>query len=196
MRDAAEGSRREHKRRERGRNPQRPRDFAAHEPPRANGRSPMAERRTSVNRSPCGRRTSLPAVRISASRLADSIPAAGRRFQRNSRRKMKRRLKDACQIDLGWVSNFLHLVVRGQHHRRKRHHRAVRVRQHLVHRPLAGDRCKGRCPLCAQHNQVSLLRADSSRAAPRSDRRRPQSSAPRRCSPSSAGISSRNSASI
>jgi hypothetical protein len=58
-RDAAEGSRREHKRRERGRNPTRPWDFAARGPPRASAKSPRVERRTSVNRSPCGRRTSL-----------------------------------------------------------------------------------------------------------------------------------------
>ena len=37
----------------------RPWDFGAHGPLRASGKSPMVERRTSVNRSPCGRRTSL-----------------------------------------------------------------------------------------------------------------------------------------
>jgi hypothetical protein len=36
-----------------------PWDFEAHGPRRANAKSAMVERRTSVNRSPCGRRTSL-----------------------------------------------------------------------------------------------------------------------------------------
>ena len=56
---AAEGSRREHKRQAGGRNSKRPWDFEAHGPQRATAKFPMVERRTSVNRSPCGRRTSL-----------------------------------------------------------------------------------------------------------------------------------------
>jgi hypothetical protein len=83
-RTAAKGSRRERTRRGKWHNPERPRDFAARGQQLANGRSPRLERRTSVNRSPCGRRTSLPAARINASRLAVSIPAAGRRFHENS----------------------------------------------------------------------------------------------------------------
>jgi len=58
-RDAAEGSRREHKRREEGHNPRHPQDFEERERQPANGKSLRLERRTSVNRSPCGRRTSL-----------------------------------------------------------------------------------------------------------------------------------------
>ena len=58
-RAAAEGSRRGRRRREGGRNSRRPWDFEARGLRRANGKSPMVERRTSVNRSPCGRRTSL-----------------------------------------------------------------------------------------------------------------------------------------
>jgi hypothetical protein len=41
------------------RNSAHPQDFGAHEQPLANGKSARVERRTSVNRSPCGRRTSL-----------------------------------------------------------------------------------------------------------------------------------------
>jgi hypothetical protein len=81
-RDAAEGSRREHMKRGRGRNSQRPWDFVAHELPRANGKSPRPGGRRSVNLSPCGRRTSLPDGKVSARRLAVSIPGAGHRFQR------------------------------------------------------------------------------------------------------------------
>jgi len=61
MRDAAEESRREGMGKDRGRTPSSPRDFAGREPQPANAMSPRVERRTSVNRSPCGRRTSLPA---------------------------------------------------------------------------------------------------------------------------------------
>jgi len=86
--DAAEGSRTRHRRREEERNPRRPVDFEAHEPQRANGKSPMVGRQTSVNRSSCGRRTSLgaarfnarPHARLSARRLADSILGPRRRF--------------------------------------------------------------------------------------------------------------------
>ena len=56
---AAEGSRRENRRQEGTHNSLHPRDFEAHEPLLARPKSPMVERRTSVNRSPCGRRTSL-----------------------------------------------------------------------------------------------------------------------------------------
>jgi hypothetical protein len=56
---AAEGSRRGHNIQEGGHNSRSPWDFGAREPQRATGKSPMVERRTSVNRSPCGRRTSL-----------------------------------------------------------------------------------------------------------------------------------------
>src|ERR1035437_8114994 len=59
MRDAAESSRRGHKRKGGERNSRNPWDFAAHEPPRANGKSPRLERRMSVNQGHCGRRTSL-----------------------------------------------------------------------------------------------------------------------------------------
>jgi hypothetical protein len=98
--DAAEGSRIGHRRREEGHNPRRPVDFEAHEPRRANGKSPMVERQTSVNRSPCGRRTSLgaarfnawPHARLSARRLAASILGPCRRFHAYSCRNMSRRI--------------------------------------------------------------------------------------------------------
>jgi len=78
---AAEGSRREYRRQEGGRNSGRPWDFGARGLRRANGKSPMAERRTSVNRSPCGRRTSLGLAGLRARRPADSIPGWGKGFQ-------------------------------------------------------------------------------------------------------------------
>jgi hypothetical protein len=59
VRAAARASRRDYRVQEGGRNSLHPWDFEAREPRRANAKSPMAERRTSVNRSPCGRRTSL-----------------------------------------------------------------------------------------------------------------------------------------
>ena len=54
--------------------PRRPWDFGARGPRRANGKSPMAERRTSVNRSPCGRRTSLLPGRPSGRSAAAALP--------------------------------------------------------------------------------------------------------------------------
>jgi len=56
---AAEGSRRGCRFQAGGHNSRSPWDFGARGPQRATGKSPMVERRTSVNRSPCGRRTSL-----------------------------------------------------------------------------------------------------------------------------------------
>lgn len=58
-RTAAEGSRKEHSRREVEWNRLRPEDFGARALWRANGMSPIVDRRSSVNRSSCGRRTSL-----------------------------------------------------------------------------------------------------------------------------------------
>ena len=81
---AAGGSRRGHRRQEGGRNSLRPLDFGAHELLRASGKSPMVERRTSVNLSPCGRRTSLGAARPDASRLGDSITGVRGRFHQES----------------------------------------------------------------------------------------------------------------
>jgi hypothetical protein len=79
---AAEVSRRDYKIQVGGHNSGNPWDFGAREPQRATGKSPMVERRTSVNRSPCGRRTSLRPARLNARRLADSIPGDGRMFYR------------------------------------------------------------------------------------------------------------------
>ncbi len=71
---AAEGSRKEHNRRGEKHSSQHPEDFGAREPRRAMWKSWM-ERRTSVNRSPCGRRTSLgSAAKMPASPL--SIPVS------------------------------------------------------------------------------------------------------------------------
>jgi hypothetical protein len=72
-RDAAKGNRIRRRRQEEERNPERRRDFEARVPPRANGKSPMAERRTSVNRSPCGRRASPVLAQLVVRRLGDSI---------------------------------------------------------------------------------------------------------------------------
>ena len=77
---AAEGSRRERKTREARHNRLHPWDFGARGPRRATGKFPMVERRTSVNRSPCGRRTSLLAAREGAqpcrqyTRIGQTIP--------------------------------------------------------------------------------------------------------------------------
>jgi len=76
---AAEGSRREYRMQEGGYNLRHPWDFEARELLRANGKSPMAERRTSVNRSPCGRRTSIQAAGVGrAATLATVYPDSGR----------------------------------------------------------------------------------------------------------------------
>jgi hypothetical protein len=77
---AAEGSRRGYRIQVGGHNLRNPWDFGARGPQRATGKSPMVERRTSVNRSPCGRRTSLEPARLNARRLADSIPGLERMF--------------------------------------------------------------------------------------------------------------------
>ena len=58
-RNAAEGSCRECRRQEGGWNRLRPEDFGVPALQRANGISPIVNRRSSVNRSSCGRRTSL-----------------------------------------------------------------------------------------------------------------------------------------
>ena len=68
------------------RNPMNPWDFAAHEPPRANGKSPRLEDRSLVNRSHCGRHTSLGVGQAQLRRLADSIPGPGLRFHVFSRK--------------------------------------------------------------------------------------------------------------
>ena len=53
---------------------------------------------------------------------------------------------------------ILHAAL-GQHDRRKRNHRAVRVGQHFVDHAVARDGGKGRCALRAQHDEVGLLRS-------------------------------------
>jgi hypothetical protein len=57
-RGAARGSRRGGRNREGGHNRLHPWDFGVRAPQRANWKSPIVDRRTSVNRSSCGRRTS------------------------------------------------------------------------------------------------------------------------------------------
>jgi hypothetical protein len=56
---AARASRRDCRMQEEGHNSLHPWDFEARGPRRASAKSPRLERRTSANRSPCGRRTSL-----------------------------------------------------------------------------------------------------------------------------------------
>jgi hypothetical protein len=58
-RGAAVGSRKERTRREGRRSQGHPWDFGGREQLLSRPKFPMVERRTSVNRSPCGRRTSL-----------------------------------------------------------------------------------------------------------------------------------------
>jgi hypothetical protein len=111
--DAAEGSRRGHRRREKGHNPRRPVDFEAHEQQRANGKSPMVERQTSVNRSSCGRRTSLgaarfnawPHARLATRCLADSILGPRRRFHAYLRSRV-----DRCALICNHESRAHHQV--------------------------------------------------------------------------------------
>lgn len=79
-RAAAEASRIENKRRETARNRPHPVDFAARAPPRAMRipampMCPLADRRSSVNRSPCGRRTSVRKARRRAAFTPISIRA-------------------------------------------------------------------------------------------------------------------------
>src|ERR1700739_2324505 len=62
---AAAGSRRVYRRREGERNRLRPEDFGARALWRANGMSPIVDRRSSANRSSCGRRTSLERAQLS-----------------------------------------------------------------------------------------------------------------------------------
>ena len=46
----------------------------------------------------------------------------------------------------------------GKHYRRKRDHRAVRLRQHFVDHAVARGSGKGRGAMRTQHNQIDLLR--------------------------------------
>jgi hypothetical protein len=74
---AAAENRKVHRRREEGysRVSQRlkPEDFGVRALPRANGMSPIVDRRSSVNRSSCGRRTSLQPVRDLGRPLAEAL---------------------------------------------------------------------------------------------------------------------------
>jgi len=100
MKAAAERSRRECRKQEGGHNPRHPWDFGAHEPPRANAKSPMAERRTSVNRSPCGRRTSLQGAPGHARCLTHILnPRAGVWQVRGELAHRPGRVQSARQID-------------------------------------------------------------------------------------------------
>src|SRR5580692_1006626 len=56
--DAAEGSRRDYRRQGGGRNQEHPKDFGVRALQRASAKSQRSDRRSSVNRSSCGRRTS------------------------------------------------------------------------------------------------------------------------------------------
>jgi hypothetical protein len=88
---AAEGSRKVHRGRERGRNSNYRLDFEAREPPRATALFPMAEPRSSGSQCRSRRRTSLHGQRKLRRPCAASIPQP--EFEAPARRRGKRRLR-------------------------------------------------------------------------------------------------------
>jgi hypothetical protein len=74
MRNAAAGSCRENRRQEGVWNRLRQEDFGVPALWRANGMSPIVNRRSSVNRSSCGRRTSLLPWRLSRRSTVTALP--------------------------------------------------------------------------------------------------------------------------
>src|ERR1017187_9339367 len=66
-------------------------------------------------------------------------------------------LENSGHEDLGRLGLFSSCAELGQHDRRQRNDRRVRVGQHLIHHAVTGDGSEGRCALRSQYDQIGEL---------------------------------------